>query len=91
MADPIELLIQGRARGLGPGFAVRRVLPSARRRMVGPFIFLDHFGPIVVPPAATAWRCGRIRISGSPPSPTCSVRSIFHRGTLGYAHPDPPG
>ena len=57
MADPIELLIQGRAHELGPGFAVRRVLPSAKRRMVGPFIFLDHF----------------IRISGSPPSPICST------------------
>ena len=49
MADPIELLIQGRAHELGPGFAVRRVLPSVKRRMVGPFIFLDHFGPMVVP------------------------------------------
>jgi len=27
-----------------------RVLPSVKRRMVGPFIFFDHFGPIVVPP-----------------------------------------
>jgi redox-sensitive bicupin YhaK (pirin superfamily) len=26
-------------------FAVRRALPSARSRMVGPFIFFDHFGP----------------------------------------------
>ena len=44
MADPIELLIQGRAHDLGGGFAVRRVLPSVKRRTVGPFIFLDHFG-----------------------------------------------
>ena len=43
--DPIELLIQGRAHELGPGFPVRRVLPSVKRRTVGPFIFLDHFGP----------------------------------------------
>src|SRR5476651_2609649 len=50
MADPIELLIQGRAHDLGPGFAVRRVLPSMKRRTVGPFIFLDHFGPMTVPP-----------------------------------------
>jgi redox-sensitive bicupin YhaK (pirin superfamily) len=26
-------------------FEVRRALPSARTRMVGPFIFFDHFGP----------------------------------------------
>jgi redox-sensitive bicupin YhaK (pirin superfamily) len=46
MTDPIELLIQGRAHELGPGFPVRRVLPSVKRRMVGPFIFLDHLGPV---------------------------------------------
>src|SRR5450830_280122 len=30
---------------LGDGFSVQRALPSARSRMVGPFIFFDHFGP----------------------------------------------
>lgn len=41
----IEQVIQARARDLGDGFSVRRVLPFARRRMVGPFIFFDHMGP----------------------------------------------
>ena len=50
LTDPIASLIQGRSHELGPGFAVRRVLPSVKRRSVGPFVFLDHFGPIVVPP-----------------------------------------
>ena len=50
MTDPIELLIQGRPHDLGGRFAVRRVLPSVKRRMVGPFVFLDHFGPMDVPP-----------------------------------------
>ena len=27
-------------------FSVRRVLPSAQRRAVGPFVFFDHFGPV---------------------------------------------
>jgi redox-sensitive bicupin YhaK (pirin superfamily) len=40
----IELIIQPRDTDLG-GFFVRRVLPSARRRMVGPWIFFDHMGP----------------------------------------------
>ena len=31
-------------------FQVRRVLPSPRRVMVGPFIFVDQFGPAVLPP-----------------------------------------
>lgn len=40
----IALVIDGRPRDLG-GFAVRRVLPAAARRLVGPFIFFDHMGP----------------------------------------------
>ncbi len=40
----LELVIEQRRRDLG-GFEVGRVLPSAKRRMVGPFIFFDHFGP----------------------------------------------
>jgi redox-sensitive bicupin YhaK (pirin superfamily) len=46
--DAIELLIQARARDIGD-FAVRRALPAARRRLVGPFIFFDHMGPVVMP------------------------------------------
>lgn len=42
--DAIAHVIVPRATDLG-GFAVRRALPSAKRRMVGPFIFLDHMGP----------------------------------------------
>lgn len=44
----IALVIDGRARDLG-GFSVRRVLPSMQRRMVGPFIFFDHMGPVDFP------------------------------------------
>lgn len=45
----VQLRIDGRPRNLG-GFDVRRVLPSAKRRMVGPFVFLDHFGPATLGP-----------------------------------------
>ena len=44
-SDAIELVIVPRSVDLG-GFAVRRALPHVRRRMVGPFIFFDHFGPV---------------------------------------------
>jgi redox-sensitive bicupin YhaK (pirin superfamily) len=47
-SSSIELLIDARPRDLG-GFAVRRVLPSARRRLIGPFIFFDHIGPATLP------------------------------------------
>ncbi len=42
--DSIETLIIPRSRDIG-GFEVRRALPSARRQMVGPFIFFDQMGP----------------------------------------------
>ncbi len=44
-----DLVIDQRRRDLG-GFEVGRILPHARRRMVGPFIFFDHLGPIDFPP-----------------------------------------
>jgi hypothetical protein len=50
-AEPaLELLIEARGRDLGGGFRVRRLLPAAGRRMVGPFIFFDHMGPVGMPP-----------------------------------------
>jgi redox-sensitive bicupin YhaK (pirin superfamily) len=40
--------ITGRKAGIAPGLSVQRVLPSAQRRTVGPFIFFDHFGPAML-------------------------------------------
>ena len=42
-----NLIIHGRSRDLG-GFSVHRSLPSAQKRAVGPFVFLDHMGPLLV-------------------------------------------
>ena len=39
-------LIAPHSKDLGGGFTVRRLLPSAQRRSVGPFVFFDHFGPV---------------------------------------------
>ena len=39
------LQLEGHEKDLGGGFVVRRLLPAARQRSVGPFIFFDHFGP----------------------------------------------
>ncbi|MDZ4370120.1 MAG: pirin family protein [Phenylobacterium sp.] len=41
----IDLIIDQRRKDLG-GFEVGRVLPYAKRRMVGPFVFFDHMGPV---------------------------------------------
>ena len=42
----IEMVIEQRRRSLGGGLEVGRVLPFAQRRMVGPFVFFDHMGPM---------------------------------------------
>lgn len=44
--------LQGHEKDLGGGFLVRRLLPAARQRSVGPFIFFDHFGPVTEAPEA---------------------------------------
>ncbi len=48
--DNIATLIIPRTRDLGDGFEVRRALPAAERRMVGPFVFLDQMGPTLLKP-----------------------------------------
>ena len=40
----IDLVIDAKRKDLG-GFEVGRILPFHARRMVGPFVFLDHMGP----------------------------------------------
>lgn len=40
-----------RLHDLGGGFVVRRLLPSAQRQAVGPFVFFDHFGPVHAQPS----------------------------------------
>lgn len=41
----VDLIIEQRRFRLGGGIDVGRVLPTAKQRMVGPFIFFDHMGP----------------------------------------------
>lgn len=42
----LEIVIKARQASIGPGMDVRRILPFRMRRMVGPFIFMDHAGPV---------------------------------------------
>jgi redox-sensitive bicupin YhaK (pirin superfamily) len=46
----LELVIDARKASIGPAMAVRRILPFRLRRMVGPFIFMDHAGPVDIAP-----------------------------------------
>lgn len=45
--DALELMVIPNAKDIG-GFAVRRALPTAKRRLVGPFVFFDRMGPALL-------------------------------------------
>jgi redox-sensitive bicupin YhaK (pirin superfamily) len=87
--DAIEQVIVPRTSDIGD-FSVRRALPSARRRMVGPFIFLDHMGP-------AEFRAGQgIDVRPHPHIGLATVTYLFageivHRDSLGSVVPIRPG
>jgi redox-sensitive bicupin YhaK (pirin superfamily) len=45
-----QIKLTGHDKDLGGGFMVRRLLPSAQKQGIGPFLFFDHFGPVTVQP-----------------------------------------
>ncbi len=87
----IDLLFPARRRDLG-GFEVGRILPFAQRRMVGPFVFLDHMGP-------AAWAPGFPRSVDVRPHPHIGLSTvtylfdgeITHRDSLGVEQKIQPG
>jgi redox-sensitive bicupin YhaK (pirin superfamily) len=50
MNSASHVLIEPKMHDLGDGFVVRRMLPSAKKRTVGPFVFFDHVGPVELAP-----------------------------------------
>ena len=52
MSELIDQIIKPREHDLGDGFIVRRILPFHNRKMVGPFVFFDHFGPVEFAPGS---------------------------------------
>jgi redox-sensitive bicupin YhaK (pirin superfamily) len=85
----VETVVVPRTRDLG-GFEVRRVLPSAERRMVGPFVFLDQMGPTVFKPGTG------IDVRPHPHIGLATVTYLFdgaivHRDSLGTVQTITPG
>jgi redox-sensitive bicupin YhaK (pirin superfamily) len=85
----IEALLEARPRDLG-GFTVGRVLPALARRVVGPFVFFDHMGPM-------DFAVGQgIDVRPHPHIGLSTVTYLFsgqiaHRDTLGSAQIIRPG
>jgi redox-sensitive bicupin YhaK (pirin superfamily) len=87
----IELVIDQKRKDLG-GFEVGRVLPYAKRRMVGPFAFFDHIGPATFQP-------GFPRSADVRPHPHIGLATVTylfqgemtHRDSLGFTQDIRPG
>ncbi len=88
-ADALELVIVPRARDIG-SFEVRRALPSAQRQMVGPFIFFDQFGPVLM-------KAGQgMDVRPHPHIGLSTVTWVYdgviqHKDSLGFDQPIKPG
>jgi redox-sensitive bicupin YhaK (pirin superfamily) len=87
----IESVIEQRRRDLG-GFEVGRVLPHARRRMVGPFVFFDHMGPVEFKPGIPK----SVDVRPHPHIGLSTVTYLFdgeimHRDSLATEQPIRPG
>ncbi len=87
---PVSQLIPTRDVVLGEGLTIRRALPSAQRRMIGAWCFLDHFGPV------DATRGDGLRVG---PHPHTALQTftwplageILHRDSLGCEQIIRPG
>ncbi len=90
METAIDLIIESRTRELVEGFKVRRVLPSVKRRMVGPFIFFDEMGPEILHSGKS------LDVAPHPHIGLATVTYLFageilHRDSLGTVQPIQPG
>lgn len=88
-ASAIIQVIEPKEKDLG-GFVVRRVLPAAKQRRVGPFIFFDHMGPSILPPGEG------VNVRPHPHIGLSTLTYLFdgeimHRDSLGYEQPIEPG
>lgn len=88
----LDIVIESRKASIAPGLAVNRILPFRLRRMVGPFIFMDHAGPVNVP----ASKATKLDVLPHPHIGLSTVSYLFggkvtHRDSLGVEQVIKPG
>jgi redox-sensitive bicupin YhaK (pirin superfamily) len=87
---PVLVTIEPKAKDLGDNFMVRRALPAIEKRMLGPFIFWDEFGP-------ARFDAGKgLDVRPHPHINLATITylfdgEIFHRDTIGSAQAIKPG
>lgn len=87
-----QLVIEARKASLSNGLDVRRILPFRLRRMVGPFIFMDHAGPVEMQPR----KMSSMDVLPHPHIGLSTVSYLFggqvtHRDSLGVEQTIRPG
>ncbi len=76
----IERILQAHMAHVGT-FTVRRALPDRARQSVGPFVFLDHFGPFAVTPG----------VDGVGPHPHAGIETVTYLISGRNEHHDSAG
>jgi len=88
----LDIVIEARKAEISPGFGVKRILPYRLRRMIGPFIFMDHGGPLT----ASAGSVSSLDVLPHPHIGLSTVSYLFsgkvtHRDSLGVEQVVKPG
>lgn len=88
----LDIVIEARAAAINPAVEVKRILPFRLRRMVGPFIFMDHAGPIADVPSQPS----KLDVLPHPHIGLSTVSYLFggqvtHRDSLGVEQVIRPG
>lgn len=88
----LDIVIEARKAALNPAVQVKRILPFRQRRMVGPFIFMDHAGPVAAAPSLP----GELDVLPHPHIGLSTVSYLFggqvtHRDSLGVEQIILPG
>lgn len=88
----LDIVIEARTAAIAAGMEVKRILPFRQRRMVGPFIFMDHAGPVSIQP-------DKIKSMDVLPHPHIGLSTVsylfggqvMHRDSLGVEQIIKPG
>jgi redox-sensitive bicupin YhaK (pirin superfamily) len=88
----LDIVIEARNAAISESMKVKRILPFRQRRMVGPFIFMDHAGPVDTVPENPS----RLDVLPHPHIGLSTVSYLFggkvtHRDSLGVEQVIRPG
>ena len=88
----LDIVIEAREAAISASMKVKRILPFRLRRMVGPFIFMDHAGPVDIMPTEAS----SLDVLPHPHIGLSTVSYLFdgqvmHRDSLGVEQVIRPG